>query len=86
MFWVSGVVASLQDLSELKTRITTNRKSTPELIVELTQKHNVTDVFCNSTQLTGCSQLLQKIKIELPTLKVFAASGMLFQIVIVKCV
>lgn len=69
------MVASLQDLSELKTRIVTNKKSTPELIIDLSQKHNVTDVFCNSTQLTGCSQLLQKIKIELPSIKVFAASG-----------
>lgn len=75
MFWISGVVASLEDLAELKTRIQTNLKTTPETIIELSQKHNVTDVFVNSTVFTGCSQLLQKIKVELPSVRTFSASG-----------
>ncbi|KAG4078279.1 hypothetical protein HA402_012989 [Bradysia odoriphaga] len=75
MFWISGVVASLQDLTELRTRIVTNLKSTPESIIELSLKYNVTDVFCNSAQFTGCAQLLQKIKTELPTIRAFSASG-----------
>ncbi|XP_037039466.1 4-coumarate--CoA ligase-like 7 [Bradysia coprophila] len=75
MYWISGVAVAFGDLSGLKTRIITTQKSTPELIIELTQKYNVTDVFCNATQLTGAVVILRQLKIELPSLKVFAAGG-----------
>lgn len=75
MYWISGVAVAFGDLSGLKTRIITTRKSTPELIIEITQKYNVTDVFCNATQLTGALVILRQLKIDLPSLKVFAAGG-----------
>lgn len=75
MYWISGVAVAFGDLSGLKTRIITTKKSTPELIIEITQKYNVTDVFCNATQLTGCLVILRQLKIVLPSLKVFAAGG-----------
>lgn len=75
MYWISGVAVAFGDLSGLKTRIITTKQSTPELIVEITQKYNVTDVFCNATQLTGALVILRKLKIDLPSLKVFAAGG-----------
>lgn len=75
MYWISGVAVAFGDLSGLKTRIITTKKSTPELIIEITQKYDVTDVFCNATQLTGCLVILRQLKLVLPSLKVFAAGG-----------
>lgn len=75
MFWISGLAVAIADLAALRTRIISTKKSTPESIIELTQKYNVTDVFCNATQLPGCLLLLRKMKIKLPSLKVFAAGG-----------
>lgn len=75
MYWISGVAVAFGDLSGLKTRIITTKQSTPELIIEITQKYNVTDVFCNATQLTGALVILRQSKIVLPSLKVFAAGG-----------
>lgn len=75
MYWISGVAVAFGDLSGLKTRIITTKKSTPELIIEITQKHNVTDVFCNATQLTSCLMILRQMNMKLPSLKVFAAGG-----------
>lgn len=75
MYWISGAVVAFSDLSGLKTRIITRQKSTPELIIEITQKYNVTDVFCNATQMTGVLVILRKSKMVLPSIKVFGAGG-----------